>query len=61
MYKSVANFILVKTSFGKELFEYLKTKSIVIRFMGDYIRISTGTNDEIDSVLRCINEFLDAR
>ena len=42
VYNSCANFVFVKTSFGKDLWNYLKDNSIVIRFMGDYIRISVG-------------------
>lgn len=58
VYESCANFIFVKTSFGKELYEYLKDNSIVIRYMGDYIRITAGTEEEVEEVLKYINIFL---
>lgn len=58
VYNSYANFIFIKTSFGKELWEYLKDNSIVIRYMGDYIRISVGTQEENTEVIRCIKSFL---
>ncbi len=58
VYNSCANFIFIKTSFGKELWEYLKDNSIVIRYMGDYIRISVGTQEENTEVIRCIKNFL---
>lgn len=57
VYDSKANFIFIKTSFGKDLWEYLKAQSIVIRYMGDYIRISVGNGEEIDEVIRCIKEY----
>ena len=58
VYNSCANFVFVKTSFGKELWSYLKDNSIVIRYMGDYIRITAGTEKEIDEVLKHINLYL---
>lgn len=57
VYKSFANFILIKTPYGKEIFDYLRDNSIVIRHMGEYIRITAGTNYEIDRVVCCIREF----
>lgn len=57
VFKSCANFILVKTPYGKDLWEYLKENLIVIRFMGEYIRISVGTENEIDETVKCINDF----
>ena len=58
VYESCANFVFVKTSFGKELYEYLKENSIVIRYMGDYIRITAGTEEEVEEVLKYIKMFL---
>ncbi len=57
VYDSCANFVFVKTPVGKELWEYLKANSIVIRYMGDYIRITTGTEQEVNESVKCINEF----
>ncbi len=57
VFSSCANFILVKTPYGKDLWEYLKDNSIVIRYMGEYIRISVGTENEIDETVKCINDF----
>ena len=57
VYESCANFVFVKTPVGKELWEYLKANSIVIRYMGDYIRITTGTEQEVYETVKCINEF----
>lgn len=58
VYSSCANFVLIKTSFGKDLWEYLKQNSIVIRFMGEYIRISCGTEEENDEVINYIKKYL---
>ncbi len=56
--ESCANFILIKTSFGKELWEYLKDNSIVIRYMGDYLRISVGTEEENEELIKFIGSYL---
>lgn len=58
VFKSCANFIFIKTSFGKDLWEYLKLNSIAIRYMGDYIRISVGTEDENIQVIKSIKAYL---
>lgn len=57
VYESCANFVFVKTPFGKQLWEYLKDNSIVIRYMGDYIRITAGTEQEVEETLDCINKY----
>lgn len=57
VYESCANFVFVKTPVGKELWEYLKANSIVIRYMGDYIRITAGTESEVNETVKYINEF----
>lgn len=59
VFESCANFIFIKTSFGKELWEFLKQNSIVIRYMGDYIRISVGTADEVDRTLKAIKAYFE--
>ncbi len=57
VYPTCANFVFVKTSFGKDLWEYLKANSIVIRYMGDFIRITAGTEEETEELLKYINEY----
>ncbi len=59
VYSSCANFILIKTSFGRDLWEYLKANSIVIRYMGDYIRISVGTEQEVAETLDAIKKYFE--
>ena len=58
VFDSCANFFFVKTSFGKELWDYLKDNSIVIRYMGDYIRITVGTEEENNELINCIKKYI---
>ena len=58
VYPTKTNFVFVKTPFGKELWEYLKNNSIAIRYMGDYIRITTGTEEENNRVIELIKQFI---
>ena len=58
VYPTKTNFVFVKTSFGKKLWEYLKDRSIAIRYMGEYIRITSGTRDENSAVIKAIEEFI---
>lgn len=53
-----SNFVFVKTDVALKLFEYLKQRKTAIRYMGDYIRISAGTNEENSVVISQINDFL---
>ena len=59
VYESVANFVFVKTGHAKEIFEYLKERSIVIRLMGGYLRVTAGTGEEVAAVLDSIKEYLE--
>lgn len=58
VYPTKTNFVFVKTSFGKELWDYLKNNSIAIRYMGDYIRITSGTKEENTIVIKTIKQFI---
>ena len=58
VYPTKTNFVFVKTSFGKELWDYLKDNSIAIRYMGDYIRITSGTDEENNKVIKAIKQFI---
>lgn len=55
--ESVANFVFVKTPDSKEIWEYLKEKSIVVRLMGEYLRITAGTDYEVSETLKAINHY----
>lgn len=57
VFESVANFVFMKTDCSREIWEYLKAKSIVVRLMGEYLRITAGTEHEADAVLNALREF----
>lgn len=61
VYPTKTNFVLIKTGFSKELWEYLKTESIAVRWMGEFIRITSGTDDEINSTVSAIEQFVSER
>lgn len=57
VFESVANFVFMKTDCSREIWEYLKAKSIVVRLMGEYLRITAGAEHEVDAVLNALREF----
>lgn len=63
---SLTNFIFVTHNelSMKDMFEYLKSKKIFIRYFSlpridNYVRITIGTDDEMDALLREIKGYLD--
>ena len=60
VYDSVTNFVFIKTSLAKEIYEKLLERSISIRYMGSYIRITAGTAEENTAVVSAIDEILEA-
>lgn len=52
-----SNFVFIKSSVGRQLFEYLLSQGTAIRYMGDYIRITAGTDQENGVLVSQINEF----
>lgn len=58
VYDSVTNFVFIKTSLSKELYEKLLERSIAIRFMGSYIRITAGSSEENAAVVKALDEIL---
>ncbi len=63
---SVANFLLVKVGRGRELFEALSSKGVIIRPMDayglpDHVRITVGTMSENERCARAIAECLRER
>ena len=62
---SMANFIFArhKTVPGKEIFEALRERGIVVRRwdadrISDYLRITVGTDEEMDVLLKALKEIL---
>lgn len=60
VYDSVTNFVFIKTSLSKEIYEKLLERSISIRYMGSYIRITAGSPEENAAVVSAIDEILGA-
>ncbi|WP_411678188.1 histidinol-phosphate transaminase [Caproicibacter sp.] len=58
VYDSVTNFILVRVLESRRVFEGLKKAGIVVRYMGDYIRITAGTAEENMELIRCLKKIL---
>lgn len=57
IYPSVTNFVFIKTSKAKEVFEYLLSKSIAVRFMGEYLRITAGSDEENEILISTMKEY----
>ena len=57
IYPSVTNFVFIKASRAKEIFDFLLVKSIAVRCMGNYIRITAGSCEENKAVLDALKEF----
>ena len=59
---SQTNFITVKFGDGNAAFEFLKSKGILVREIGGYsmpefLRISFGTDEENEFLLKCLQEY----
>ena len=57
IYPSVTNFVFIKTSKAKEVYDFLLTKSIAVRCMGNYLRITAGSHEENEAVIDALKEF----
>lgn len=57
VYPSVVNFVFVKTEDAAAIWEYLKQQSIVVRLMGSYLRITAGTEYEVEQTVGAIKQF----
>ena len=63
---SMTNFIFVthKSYAAKDIFEYLKTRDIYVRYFSsnpriqNYLRISIGTDQEMDCLIAVLKEYL---
>jgi len=63
---SVANFILVKVGNGKEVFEKLLRRGMIVRAMDEYklpdwIRVTVGTPDQNQRFLSDLDQVLRER
>lgn len=56
--KPEANFVYVLCKDAEGIFNHLKSKGIIVRFMGDHLRISAGRNYENEVVSEEIEAYL---
>lgn len=55
----VTNFIFMRVKNAGGLFVYLKTFGIVVRHMGDYLRVTAGTAEENSAFLKAARDFFE--
>lgn len=62
---SKANFVFTKhkSLSGKDIFEFLKTKNIYVRYfnkprINNFLRITIGTDEQIDKLIDALTEFI---
>ncbi len=58
VYPSVTNFVLIRTPYASEIQDALKDRQIAIRKFPGYLRISTGSPEENQTVLDSLEEIL---
>lgn len=57
LYPSVTNFVFIRTSKAKEIYEYLLSNSIAVRYMEDYLRITAGNQEETKALITALERF----
>ncbi|MDF2567202.1 MAG: hisC [Oscillospiraceae bacterium] len=57
IYKPKTNFVFIKTKRAKEFYEELLKKSIAVRYMGDYLRITAGSQAENQCLVDTMDEI----
>ena len=59
IYETHTNFVFMKVKNAKEVFNKMKDNSIIIRNMGDYLRITAGTEYENEKMLETFKKVLE--
>ena len=59
VYETHTNFVFMKVKNAKQVFEKMKENSIIIRNMGDYLRIIAGTKYENEKMLETFKRVLE--
>ena len=59
VYETNTNFVFLKVKNAKQIFEKMKENSIIIRNMGDYLRITAGNNQENKKMLETLKKVLE--
>ena len=58
VYPTTTNFVFIKTPCAQYIYEELLDRSIAIRCMGDYLRITAGSKVENEAVLDALEEIM---
>lgn len=56
--ESFANFLFIKTDNSRDVFEKLKSRGIIVRYMGENLRITAGSPQENDKLLSAFEEII---
>jgi histidinol-phosphate aminotransferase len=59
IYETHTNFVFMKVKNAKQVFDKMKENSIIIRNMGDYLRITAGSKDENEKMLETFKKVLE--
>ncbi|MBQ8766862.1 MAG: histidinol-phosphate transaminase [Clostridia bacterium] len=59
IYETHTNFVFMKVKNAKVIFDKMKENSIIIRNMGDYLRITAGTQYENEKMLETFKKVLE--
>ena len=59
VYETNTNFVFLKVKDAKQVFERMKENSIIIRNMGDYLRITAGNTQENEKMLETLKKVLE--
>ena len=59
VFETHTNFVFLKVKNAKQVFEKMKENSIIIRNMGDYLRITAGNNQENKKMLETLKKVLE--
>lgn len=59
IFETHTNFVFMKVKNAKEVFEKMKENSIIIRNMGDCLRITAGTKEENEKMLTAFKKVLE--
>lgn len=58
VYEPKTNFVFIRTEYAKQIFQALLARSIAIRFMGKYLRITAGSPEENAALLFALERVL---
>lgn len=59
IYETNTNFVFMKVKNAKQVFEKMKENSIIIRNMGDFLRITAGNKEENEKMLETLKKVLE--